>query len=97
LGSTHNVAEGLETLAEMAGALGDSPREARLWGAADALRKVTGSPWMSLERRLHETYLAAARSRTDQATWEAAFTEGRSMTIEEAISYALEESTKRRA
>jgi tetratricopeptide (TPR) repeat protein len=97
LGYIVSVAECLETLAGLAGALGDFPRAARLWGAADALREVTGCPWSRKERRLHEPYLAAARSRTDQATWEAAFTEGRSMTIEEAISYALEESTKRRA
>ena len=45
LGSMVNAAEILETLAEMAGALGDGTRAARLWGAADTLREVTGSPW----------------------------------------------------
>ena len=44
LGSMVNAAEILETLAEMAGALGEGTRAARLWGAADALREVTGSP-----------------------------------------------------
>ena len=92
LGSMVNVAEGLETLAEMAAALGDSPRAVRLWGAADALREVTGSPWMPLERKLHEPHLIAARARMNEADWTKAWEEGRAMPQEDAITYALEDS-----
>jgi predicted ATPase len=95
LGSIATVAETLETLAEMAGALGDAPREARLWSAADTLREVTGSPWMSFERRLHEPYLETARSRMDEANWTKARGEGRAMTLEDAIAYALEDAEER--
>jgi tetratricopeptide (TPR) repeat protein len=91
LGSIVTVAEGLETLAGLAGALGDAPRAARLWGAADALREVTGSPWAPFERRLHGPYLAAIRSRSDQTVWTKAWEEGRAMALDEAVSYALEE------
>ena len=92
LGSMVNAAEILETLAEMAGALGDGTRAARLWGAADTLREVTGSPWAPQERRLHEPYLAAVRSGVDEAVWRAAWEEGRAMTLEDAIAYALEDT-----
>jgi predicted ATPase/Flp pilus assembly protein TadD len=91
LGSMGNIAEGLETLAEMSEALGDAPRAARIWGAADALREITGSPWLPLERRLHEPYLESARSRMDEADWTKAWEEGRTMTLDEAISFALQE------
>jgi hypothetical protein len=41
---------------------------------------------LAVERPLQESYLAAARSRLGTAAWE----EGRSMTTEEAVAYALE-------
>ena len=68
----------------------DAPRAARQWGAADTLREATGSPWMPHEKRLHEPYLAAVRSGADETDWRAAWEEGRAMTLEEAIAYALE-------
>ena len=92
LGGMVIVAEGLETLAEMAWASGGGPRAARLWGAADALRELTGSPWMPLERRLHEPYLADARTGMEEGDWRAAWEEGRAMTLEDAIAYALEDT-----
>jgi predicted ATPase len=94
LGSMVNFAEGLETLAEMAAALGDFPRAARLWGAANTLREVTGSPWMPLERRLHEPHLVAAWARLDEADWTRAWEEGRAMPQENVITYALEDAKK---
>jgi hypothetical protein len=91
LGDTVNVAECLETLAEMAGALRDVPRAARLWGAADALREVIGSPLVPLERWLLEPYLEAIRSRSDITVWTKVWEEGRAMALEDAIAYALED------
>jgi hypothetical protein len=43
------------------------------------------------ERALQEPYLAAARSQLDETSWQEAWAQGRAMTLEEAISYALEE------
>ncbi len=40
---------------------------------------------------LHEPQLIAARSKPDEASWEAAFAEGLAMTFEEAVAYALSE------
>jgi hypothetical protein len=41
------------------------------------------------EIMLQEPYLAAIRSRLDEASWEAAFAEGRAMWFEEVIEYAF--------
>jgi hypothetical protein len=92
LGSMVTIAECLETLAEVAEALGDPPRTARLWGAADALREATGAPWAPTEKRLQEPYLAATRSRMDEADWTKAWEEGRAMPLEDAIAYALDDA-----
>jgi DNA-binding CsgD family transcriptional regulator len=91
LGSKAEIAETLEGLAAANGALGEHVRAARLWGMAGALREAIDIPWWSAERLLHEPQLVAARSRTDEATWETAFAEGRNMALEEAVEYALSE------
>jgi soluble lytic murein transglycosylase-like protein len=49
---------------------------------------ITPEPW---ESALQEPYLAAARSRLDEASWQKAWAAGRAMTLEEAVAYALEE------
>ena len=91
LGGKIDIAEDLEGLAETAGALGQPLRAARIWGAAGMLREEIRVPWRPAERMLHESYLTAARCRLDGASWEAAFAEGRAMTFEEAVEYALHE------
>jgi DNA-binding NarL/FixJ family response regulator len=40
---------------------------------------------------LYEPLLDSARSQTDRATWEVAFAEGKVMTLEQAVEYALSE------
>jgi tetratricopeptide (TPR) repeat protein len=91
LGSKADIAEILEGLAAATGALGEHVRAARLWGMAGALREAIDVPWWTAERLLHEPQLVAARSRTDEASWETAFAEGRNMALEEAVEYALSE------
>lgn len=91
LGIKAGIAQTLESIAGLAGALGETQGAARLWGAADALRDAVGVPWLPLERRIHEPYLDAIRSRSEEAVWIEAWEEGRAMTLEEAVSYALEE------
>ena len=63
-------------MASLAVALGKDSRAARLWGAAEAARGVTGIALSPGERALHEPYLAAARSRLGEAEWEEALAEG---------------------
>jgi len=72
---------------------GQPVRAARLWGAAEALREVISLPlsYFHLAHSGYEACLAAARSQLDEAAWEAAWAEGRAMSMERAIEYALSE------
>jgi predicted ATPase/DNA-binding SARP family transcriptional activator/DNA-binding CsgD family transcriptional regulator len=89
MGRKPQVIETLEGMASLAVALGKDARAARLWGAAEAARGVTGIALSPGERGLHEPYLAAARSRLGEADWEEALAEGRAKSLEEAAAYAL--------
>jgi predicted ATPase/DNA-binding CsgD family transcriptional regulator len=89
VGSRARVARCLEGLAEVALTHGRPARAARLWEAAKALRESIGSPQSPFDGSHpgHGDIVAAARSRRDEAAW----SEGRAMTPEEAIEYALSE------
>jgi tetratricopeptide (TPR) repeat protein len=88
LGDKLIAAESLEGLACSA-ARGEEERAARLFGAAEALREGVGYNQTPRERALREPYLEATRSRVGESAWQAAFAEGRAMTFEEALEYAL--------
>jgi predicted ATPase/class 3 adenylate cyclase len=85
--------ESIEGLACVAAAGGGAERAAWLFGAAEALRDAAGYKQAPRARSLREPYLAAARSQVGEAAWAEAWEEGRSMTFEEAIAYALEKGT----
>jgi predicted ATPase/DNA-binding CsgD family transcriptional regulator len=91
LGDKMIAVESMEGLACAAGAEGDAEGAAMLFGAAQALHEKVGKRQTTRESALREPYLATARSRLDEAAWEAAFAEGRAMELEEAIEYALSE------
>ncbi len=88
------IVYGLMVMAGVATLRGEPPaRAARLWGAEEALREAIGYPRSPYDRAHYdyEGYKAAIRSRLDEAAWEAAWSEGRAMTPEEALEYALSE------
>ena len=87
------AAENLEVLAAVTGGRGEESRAARLWGAAEALRESLDVPVPPSERALRGSYAAAARSRLGEEAWEKAQAEGRAMTLEGAVAYALQEGT----
>jgi hypothetical protein len=89
LGSRLIATESLEGLACAAGTRGEAERAARLFGASQALREALNYQQPPGEHTLREPYLAAARSRLDEAAWKAAFAEGKAMELEEALRYAL--------
>jgi len=64
---------------------------ARLYGAADALRENEDIPIMPVDRFEYDRAVAQAHSQLNEAEWEKARQEGRTMAIGEAIAYALEE------
>jgi tetratricopeptide (TPR) repeat protein len=95
VGDGTNVAYYLEALAEISASEDRLERAARLWGAAGALLEtieVIAYPHAA-DRTFYDRQLAAARARLDGRTWEAAWEEGRAMTAEEAVGYALEKET----
>jgi non-specific serine/threonine protein kinase len=80
-------------LAGVAGEQVRPDRAARLWGAAEALREAIGMNLSPFDRShyRYENRLAAARSLISEEIWEAAWSEGRAMTLEQAVGYALGE------
>jgi DNA-binding CsgD family transcriptional regulator len=79
----------LEAISSLAVVLGEPARAARLWGAAEAARDVTGIALPPPERALHEPYLVSARSRLGERKWNETLAEGQAMSLEEASEYAL--------
>ena len=79
LGSWEYVAYCLEGFAGLAGAKAQGGRAARLWGAAEALRKTIGAPLSSEGRQYFERSMVATRAQLGEAAWEAAFAQGRAM------------------
>jgi len=76
IGSWEYFAYSLEGFAGLAGAKAQGGRAARLWGAAEALRKTIGAP-LSIEGRLYfERSMVAARAQLGEAAWEEAFARG---------------------
>jgi predicted ATPase/DNA-binding CsgD family transcriptional regulator len=93
LGNEADVAHCLEGLASMYGAEGKIVRAARLWGAEEALlEKLEDAVYTYVpDRALHRRQVAAARPQVDEAAWTASWTEGRVMSLEQAVEYALEQ------
>jgi predicted ATPase/DNA-binding SARP family transcriptional activator/DNA-binding CsgD family transcriptional regulator len=88
-GDRQHIADCLEIMAGGAGVRGRAHRAARLWGAAEALREEIGVPLQPENLQLLEPYIAAARRSLGEVAWQAALAEGRAMTPERAIGYAL--------
>jgi len=91
IGAKVSAPENLLGWACVAAARGEGARAAKLFGASEALPEAMGAPLEPGEMALQEPYLAAARSQLDETSWQEAWAQGRAMTLEEAISYALEE------
>ncbi len=87
----------LDALAAVWGQQGDVGRAARLWGAAEVLREASGFSQPPDDKKVLEPFLEAARSRLDEAAFQAAWEEGRAMTEEQAVRYALSEEEEQDA
>jgi DNA-binding NarL/FixJ family response regulator len=82
------MAASLEGFAAAASQHRHDLRAARLWGAADGLRKARNI-LPNIEQKIHETYYAPTRERLSESALAAALEEGRSMNLEAAFQYAL--------
>jgi predicted ATPase/class 3 adenylate cyclase len=85
------IARAVETLAISSAMQGDYVRAARLFGAGETLREAVGASVQEFYRPDYDRGIVAAREGTDKAAWEEARAQGRAMTLDEAVSYALEE------
>jgi DNA-binding CsgD family transcriptional regulator len=81
--------ESLEGLACVSVTEGETIRAAKLFGAVQALREAVSRQLDPREHTLREPHLVTARTRLDEATWQAAWEEGRAMPMEQAVEYAL--------
>jgi non-specific serine/threonine protein kinase len=82
----------LPGLAGLIGMQGDAVRALRLAGAAIALEETADMYSFPPIRARQESWLAIARQTLDEHTAAAALADGRRMSLEDAIAYALEES-----
>ena len=94
LGNEADVAHCLEGLASVAGAEGRLVSAARLWGAEEALlEKIETAVYTYVQdRSLHRDRVATASARLGEEAFAAAWAEGRKMSLEQAIEYALDRS-----
>ena len=92
VGQPDLVAYGFMGLAAVAA--GEDPvRAARLFGAAERVRESAGVVLWPTHRKLYTAPVEKARAALGTASFDAAWTEGRAMTPEQAVAYALGQST----
>jgi predicted ATPase len=84
------VQSALEGFACVAGAKGETERAARLWGAAQTLHETKDISRDTDFLAEADARISAVRTGMGEEAWEEAWRKGRTMTLDEAVSYALE-------
>jgi len=92
LGDRRALAYVLEDIGGLAALNGQPEQALRLSSAAGALRETLGAPLSSVERDKLEHMLGPARQALGEAAAASAEAEGKAMSLEEAVSYALQMS-----
>ena len=87
-GNRWYLAEALESLATATARLGDLPRAARFWGAAEALRETIGGPVPPADRARYQEDLASLQARLGEAAFAEAWAMGRELTLDELAAEA---------
>jgi predicted ATPase len=90
IGHRAAIAHELECFAFIAKAQEEDQRAAHLFGAAEILRENINIPMMPTERPEYDREVNDLRANMDEAAFAKAWAEGRAMTMEQAIEYALE-------
>jgi non-specific serine/threonine protein kinase len=91
LGDGAMIAYSLDLAARISAAEEHSERTVRLLGAADGVREAIKASLPPRARADFERDLSVGRMSLDAEQFTAAWTAGRSMTLEQAVAYALEE------
>jgi hypothetical protein len=95
LGNHPGVLDSLDGLAVVAAATGAPRRAARLWGAADALRQEIGYARTVHDSIAHERQVKPVRATLTAEAFDQAWDEGRAMSLDDAVRYALDEQAGR--
>ncbi len=90
LGDKVGIAESLAWLADLARVRKHGALAASLLGAAEALRESVGTTLPPADQVEYEQSVAATRELLDAQAFDAAWTKGRTMPVEEAINTVLE-------
>lgn len=88
------IADSLEALGALALAQGQMIRAARLLSASQELFASIGAKMWSYLRAEYESAVADVRAQLGESTFQQAWAEGRALTMEQAIEYALEDSSR---
>jgi len=89
LGDRNNIAYLLEDMGGLAAKQGQAERAMRLVGAASMLRQTIGAPLSPAEQTQLERMLEPVTQALGEIAQAAALGEGRAMSLEQAIDYAL--------
>ena len=92
IGHRGAVAHQLECFAFIAKAQEQGERAVKLMSAAEALREVSTSPRTPQERIEYNNEVAGLRAGMDEKTFGSLWAEGQSMTMEQAIEFAMGEN-----
>jgi hypothetical protein len=77
-------------LAAVASATGQPAQAARLGGAAQATLDTIHADLEPKDRTYFDQHISIARSRLAESVWDAAWHEGRAMTLEQVLANALQ-------
>ena len=87
-----DLAESLDGLASVIAGKGDPIRAARIWSAAERLRRESGSPLPPYVRSHYDRHLSSARAELgDDAAFDQAWREGQALSLEQALELTLAE------
>jgi hypothetical protein len=86
------LAEPLEWLAAVEAAEGQLTRAARLFGGAEAWWLACGVMRYAPEQPAYERDIANLRAQLEEAALTAAWAEGRAMTLDQVLAYALDDA-----
>ena len=89
LGDRRNIADSLEALGILAAGCKDSAQAARLLGAANSLREQINAPPPPAKQEKLDRVLSSTRSALGERAFAKDWDEGRAMSMEQAIDYAL--------
>jgi predicted ATPase len=90
LDDRNGIACSLESLASLDAAELRQARAIRLWAAAERLRSEVGYQLSEYERAEYQRDMEGARTAMDSSAIDAAWAEGRAMTTDQAVEYALD-------